>query len=77
MGREGRPKIWAARVGNIRGLPGIKRIGIIPNSRVRIIMWHEKRVDEGIDEYSPAVGHNDRMKNERIFKSANDRKCFK
>ena len=48
--REGRSRIRAVQMDKLRGLLGIRRMGEVPNARIRQLCGVTKGVDEKIDE---------------------------
>ena len=54
---------------NLRGLLGIRKMGKVPNARIRQLCGVTKDVDEKIDEgVFRWVGHVERMENDRLAK---------
>ena len=64
-----RSSIGAVQTGNLRSLPGIRRMYKVPNARVREMCGWTKRVAERINEgILRWFGHIERMGNDRIAK---------
>ena len=65
--KEQRSRIWALQMEKIRGLLGIKRMDIFPNSWIRELCGVPKGVDERITEgILRWFSHVERMENDRI-----------
>ena len=59
-----RSRIRAVLMDNLRGFLGIRRIGRVPNARIREFCGVKKGVDERIDEGALRLfGHVERMEN--------------
>ena len=50
MEEEGKARIWAVQMDNLRGLLSIKRIDKVPNAWIRELSGVAKCVDRRIDE---------------------------
>ena len=63
---------------NLRGLLGIRRMGKVPNARIRQLCGVVKGVDEKkrlIKVFSDGFGHVERMKNDSIAKRVYAGQC--
>ena len=62
-------RVRAVQMDNLRGLLGIRRMGRIPNARIRELCGVSKGLDERIDEgVRRWFGHEERMEKDRIAK---------
>ena len=61
--------IRAVQMDNLKGLLGVRRIGKVPNARIRQLCGVTKGLDEKIDEGVPQwLSHVGRIENDRIAK---------
>ena len=77
MEREGRSRIRAVQIDNLRGLLVIRRMDRVPYARIRAFCGVKKGLDERIDEIVIRwYGHVKRMERDRIAKSLCWRVCW-
>ena len=71
-----RPRIKTAYMDSLRGLPGIRRMGRVPNARIRELCRMMNGIDERIeDDVLRWFGHMERMGKDRIAKRLYVREC--
>ena len=77
MEREGRSRIRAVQIDNLRGLLVIRRMDRVPNARIRAFCGVKNGLDETTDEIVIRwYCHVKRMERNRIAKSLCWRVCW-